>query len=313
MEFVPKKYHEFTSMLKEADAVNIVNDGVKHLIDTISNFDLFVDLKSRLNAYEVPLTSVEFEDAILPLITERDWVDSFMGRLLDRRQFTPLFVPQLKSLEEEYFNAIEVFTHPKATLILSVVDHTKIGAAAASETINIMSFTTYLYFIHAKGASIAFYDAVPGATCNKQVIELEDGMLIKVAGTKNSMKFLHAQEDIIVLGVNFFENDIKDCVKVNVEDAKITAKSSGDMLLQRAFMYSTVLRLMQKTDALSCMSGFLKHADPALRWHMMREMLALDLDYATPFLLDMASNDVSGQVKELAHKTVVKFSLNEMA
>lgn len=314
MEMIPKKYQKFSEMVSGVGPDDVVKQGERHLIDTISKNIFLSDLRTRFNAIGSEVTTAEFEKSFLPEISNRGWVDALISKLLDIKRITPLYFPGLKAIELDYFNAVEIFSHPKASIVLSVVDHTKIGEAFSDyDHINVMSFTTYLYFIKATAAKIYLYESDPGRTCSKAVIDAQTGMVVKVEGGRNSMKFMSAEEDLVVLGVNFFENNVKECSRISVKDASVVSKSSSDLAWQRIFMYSSLLRLMDRTDAISSLGMHLKHEDPSLRWHVMREILAMDSNLAAPLLENLAQNDPCPDVKRLASNAIEKFYLNEQS
>ena len=311
MNSTPKKYHEFCRTFQKDNSEHLIAQGRSHIVSTLTNNSQLSALRADLANHLLPNLTVEiFESTLLPRLADRGWIDQLMNQMLDRQCFDPIFFPDLRVIDSGYFNALEIFTHPKLSILLSLVDHAKIGDLHSdNECINIMSFTTYLYFIQASGAKIEFFEAELGSCCSRRIIDIKDGMLLKVAGAKNSMKFLSADNDLVVLGVSFFETDAKECFKINASDAQIVSKSSSDMPAQRAFMYSSILALLGEDRAIDAMKKYLKHADPELRWHIMREILALDADRASPLLHELATSDPSVRVRQIAKATIDKFNL----
>jgi LmbE family N-acetylglucosaminyl deacetylase len=67
--------------------------------------------------------------------------------------------------------------------------------------------------------------------------------------------------------------------------------SATDDIASRIQMITTLLRKLGCDAALPVMAGLLDHQDFFVRWHVMKEMLGLDVETSLPHLRRMAARD----------------------
>lgn len=313
MTDVPRKYADYSTAVHQLDQQEMLGRGKDHIIRTLTGNSVLGALRSRFAEDAAALHEMSeerFEREVLPGLSSREWIEELIERLMDREQLSLLFPPGLKAVDAEYFNALEVFSNAKLSVLLSRVDRSKLDLQQGADArINVTSFTTYLYFVRSGEARIKLFEAEPGVSCRATEMTVSDGQLLKICGGRNSMKFLEARSDPLVLGINFFDGSSRQIYRIDSDTGALHSRSTSDMYAQRAFMYSSLLRLLDREDAVGALGGLLEHHDEELRWHAMREMLALDADQATPHLCRLAEHDRSARVRAIASGTLRKLGL----
>ena len=87
--------------------------------------------------------------------------------------------------------------------------------------------------------------------------------------------------------------------------------SSADEASSRLQMMVSMLRVMERKDALPVIAQALDSPHFFTRWHIMRELLALDAEAALPPLRRMAAEDPHPEVRAAARQTLDLFFSDE--
>jgi hypothetical protein len=81
----------------------------------------------------------------------------------------------------------------------------------------------------------------------------------------------------------------------------------ADEASSRLELMVSLLRLLDRTDAAPSIAALLDEPHFFTRWHVMRELLALDADLAFPHLERMAASDPHPDVRARARETLDLF------
>lgn len=292
----------------------VSNANQKHLIATLSNDPLLVELRGYLDGSQ-SVDESDLENRFIDRLSRPKWIEGLLDNIASPDFDVLELVPQLRAYEDNYFNVLEIFWHSKISIFLSIVDARKAEMFSAPDpNFNVMGFTTYLCFLKGGPATIRVFD-VEGRHPTTQDREVRAGDMIPVRGGRNSMKFLSCKSDLAVLAINVLTTESHDVLRYSAADGKIVKRSTNDAEAQRFFLYSTVLRKMERSDAVNVLVRLLEHNEPTLRWHVMRELLAIDATAAAPHLSKMASSDIDEAVRTTAQMTLERhrsalFSIN---
>jgi len=300
---VPLRYQSLDFMRDLARGASVAEDNQAHLVSTMSQDSLLVELRNYLDTNELS-EGPDFEARFINRLTDMNWIRSLLDRILSPNFDLLHLAPQLKAHEESYFNVLEIFWHSKLNMFLSIVNAERAEAFSAPDpNFNVMGFTTYLCFLEGGPATVKVFDVGNGKlTVEDRVVG--PGDVIPVRGAQNSMKFMSCKKDLAVLAINSLSTRTHDVLRYSVADGKMIRRSTNDVEAQRFFLYSTVLRLMERTDATEAFAKLLQHDEPTLRWHVMRELLALDALAARPHLEHMAISDPDPVVRKTASDTL---------
>lgn len=126
-------------------------------------------------------------------------------------------------------------------------------------------------------------------------------------GAFEEFEFLEADGPMLLLLTHRLSGPAPVALEYDVDTRKVIATTAVSQEPTRLQMLSTVLRLFEREDAFEAVQGLLSYPQHFVRWHGMREMLALDAERALPRLLEMAEADAQPSVRRAARTTIETF------
>jgi hypothetical protein len=260
-------------------------------------------------------------------IDRTDDVDALMGELLSSSGGDPFFRPPFQPMSSDIHNAFLLYHHPDLSIALGATGVDMLAAKKAgprgATSIGFTGVTTLFRYLRAGGATISFWEAPPitalfdaAQAGNARLVDrrrIEDGEEIVIDGRHQSFIIDHATSDMI-----FFQALVRvDAAPVAVEyDSRTLAfigASSTDETSSRVQMMVSLLRTMDREDAVPLIVEALDSPHFYTRWHIMRELLALDAEAALPHLRRMAESDPHPEVRAAAAQTLALFFADEPA
>lgn len=233
----------------------------------------------------------------------------------------PFFRPPFHPIRSELQDSLLLCFHRDLFISLGV---TRVSQLAAKKTgrrggasINFSGFPTVLRFVRSGGATLSFWEApqitdgfvaARAAKCRRVGRRrIEDGEEIFIDGRYQSFVIEHAASDIV-----FFQAVARaGCAPVVVEYDSDTLEcigaSSTDEASSRLQMMVSLVRAMGRDDALPILEEALASPQFYTRWHIMREMLAMDAQAALPALRRMAADDPHSDVRAAAEQALRLF------
>ena len=250
-----------------------------------------------------------------------DEVDAMMRELIAASRADPFFRPPFHPLVNEVHNSLLLYHHPELSISLGV---TGVDMLAAKKTgrkgpasINFTGYSTLLRFLEAGGATLSFWEApeigddfaaTDAGPCRlTSCRRIEDGEEIVIDGRRQSFVIEHAETNIL-----FFQAVARaGCAPVGVEydsdSLRFIGASSTDEASSRLQMMVSLLRALGREDAFPLFQEALEAPQFYTRWHIMREMLAMDADAALPSLQRMAAADPHPDIRAAARQTLDMF------
>lgn len=274
---------------------------------------------------ELEALPVKSADAILDIarrfIARIDEVEQLMTGLIAGCRQDPFFRPPYHPVSVDTHSALLLFNHPDLTITLGVTGADNIAARKIENggrgSIGFTGVVNLFHFVKAGGATISFWEApvagpdfLASEAGECRFVErrvIEDGETIIVDGRHQSFVFEHASSDLV-----YFHALVRaEAAPVSVEydsgtHAFLGASSTNDAS-SRIQMMVSLLGAMERDDALPLMEQALNNRQFYTRWHIMREMLALDAEAALPALRAMAAGDPHAEVRAAAQQTLELF------
>jgi hypothetical protein len=254
-------------------------------------------------------------------------LDALMGELLASAAGDPFFRPPFQPMSSDIHNAFLLYHNPDLSIALGATGVDMLAAKKAgprgATSIGFTGVTTLFRYLRAGGATISFWEAPPitdlfdssnaGTARLVERRRIEDGEEIVVDGRHQSFIIDHATSDMI-----FFQALVRvDAAPVAAEyDSKTLSfigASSTDETSSRVQMMVSLLRTMEREDAVPLFIAALDSPHFYARWHIMRELLALDAAAALPHLRRMAASDPHPEVRAAARQTLELFFADEPA
>lgn len=134
-----------------------------------------------------------------------------------------------------------------------------------------------------------------------------------VDGSRESFVVEHAEADIVYLQATIQTGAAPLTVEYDSQTLAFVNASSTDEASSRVQMMVTLLRAMDRADAVPVLRQLLNSPHFYVRWHIMREMLALDAEAALPDLRRLAATDPHPEVRAAARQTLELFFDDEPA
>ena len=237
----------------------------------------------------------------------------------------PFFRPPIYPLSSEIHTGLLLFNNPLLSIALGVtgVDQlaAKKQAGGGKGSIGFSGQLTKFRYLKAGGATLSFWEAPP-LTANFVASEagqarctgerhIADGEEIVVDGRFQSFVVEHARQDMLYFQAAVRVGSAPVTAEYDRETLAFVGASSTDEASSRIQMMVSLLRTMAREDALPLMAEALASPQFYTRWHVMREMLALDAEAALPSLRRLAESDPHPEVRGAARQTLRLFFEDE--
>ena len=120
-------------------------------------------------------------------------------------------------------------------------------------------------------------------------------------------EFLAADGPVLLVQSQMLTGPMPVSLEYDVDTLKLLKAAAVSPEPTRLQMLSTITRLFDRQDGFETVSALLEYPQHFVRWHAMRELLALDSERALPLLLAMMESDPQPSVRRAAQATVATF------
>jgi HEAT repeats len=254
-------------------------------------------------------------------------MDALMDDVLSSSAGDPFFRPPFHPLSSDIHNGLLLFHNPDLSLALGVTSVDMLAAKAAepggASSINFSGITTLFRYLKAGDATISFWEAPPitgdfvAAEAGKARFvdrrRISDGDEVLIDGRYQSFHIEHAAGDMLYFQAMVRPGAAPLAAEYDSKTLAFIGASSTDEVSSRVQMMVSLLRTMERDDALPLIVEALESPHFYTRWHIMRELLAMDADAALPHLRRMAAADPHPEVRATAAQTLQLFFADEDA
>lgn len=250
-----------------------------------------------------------------------DELGPIVADMIGQAAADPFFRPPLRTASSDIRSGLVLFDHPSLSVLLAV---TPVDALAAKKSgrkgrasIAFSGQRSVFKFVRSGGAILSIWECDPigvdfteGRSGRCRMVErrpIFDGETLEMNGRCRSFAIEHATADIVYLQAVTALDAAPLSVEYDSETLAFAGASSADETSSRSQMMLSLLRLLDRTDAVPL---FLEAARSPIfhaRWHAMRELLALDAEAALPALREMAESDPHPEVQAAASATLNAF------
>ena len=260
-------------------------------------------------------------------IDRTDDIDALMGELIATSRIDPFFGPPLPPIIAEIHSSLLLYHHPDLLIGLGVSGVDDLAAKKSNRrgpaSVNFTGYVILLRFIDAGGATLSFWEAprigedfVAAAAGPCRMVgrrRIEDGEEVVIDGRYQSFVIDHAERDIVYYQAEARAQCAPICAEYDSDTLSFIGASSTDEAASRVQMMVSLLRAMDRDDAFPLFEKALDGWPFYARWHIMREMLAMDADAALPSLRRMAAQDPHPDIRNAARQTLDLFFVEEEA
>lgn len=288
---------------------------------------LMTQLERRLSELAEPSTEAILAEADR-FIDQTEAFEELFADMIAGCRADPFFRPPLYPLSGDIHTGLLLFHNHLLSIALSVTSVDELAAKKAAHggkgSIAFSGLPTKFRYLKGGGATLSFWEApeigpnfVASEAGQARFVEiraLNDGDEILIDGRRQSFVIEHARSDMV-----FFQAMVRGggaapiTAEYDRETLAFVSASSTDEASSRIQMMTSLLRTMDRQDALPLMERELESPQFYTRWHVMREMLALDAEAALPALKRMAAADPHPEVRATAEQTLRLFFADEAA
>ncbi|HVQ07581.1 MAG TPA: HEAT repeat domain-containing protein [Allosphingosinicella sp.] len=258
-------------------------------------------------------------------IDNEDDIASFMSQLIAANRADPFFRPPFVPTSSDIHSGLLLFHNPDLSIALAASGVDMLAAKKAgprgSTSIGFSGVVTLFRYLRAGGATMSFWEA-PTITGDFLATRagkcrfvgrrrIEDGEDILLDGRYQSFVVEHAESDMLCFQALVRREAAPLAAEYDSKTLSFVGASSTDEASSRVQMMISMLRVMGRGDALPLIVEALDSPHFYTRWHIMRELLAMDAEAALPLLRRMAAHDPHPEVRAAACQTFDMFFADE--
>jgi hypothetical protein len=247
--------------------------------------------------------------------------------LLSSSAKDPFFRPPFHPMSSDIHTGLLLYHNQDLSIALGITGVDMLAAKKAgprgATSIGFTGVTTLFRYVKAGDATISFWEAEPltpdfvAAEAGKaRLVErrkIRDGDEILIDGRRQSFIIEHATSDMLYFQAVIRPDAAPLAAEYDSKTLSFIGVSSTDEISSRIQMMVSLLRTMERDDALPHIVEALDSPHFYTRWHIMRELLAMDADAALPPLRRMAAEDPHPEVRAAAQQTLSLFFDDEEA
>lgn len=257
-------------------------------------------------------------EAVRKFLDRPEALAALMDDAITCARADPFFRPPLRLITSDIYSGMVLFHHPDLMLTLGTVPIDAIAAAKTADRGATAVFFggqwTVLHFVKAGGATLSFWETDPvgvdfmASECgNCRLVgrrRVVDGETIVLDGRSQSFVFDHAERDMVIVQGLIGPEAGPLTIGFDSRTLSFAGASSASEESSRTQMLVSLLRMMERADAVPLFEASLQSPYFYTRWHVMREFLALDAEAALPSLKAMAAADPHPELRTVAAQTL---------
>jgi hypothetical protein len=253
-------------------------------------------------------------------------IEGMIQEMIAAASADPFFRPPFLFVNSDINVGLILYSEPRVTISLGVASADALAAKKSGvrgpKSIIFTGLLSSFHWLRSGGATISLWEA-PAAEANFVADpdlscrsvgrrKLEDGDHFTMDGSRQSFVIEHATSDMICLQATVHDGSPL-LVEYDSKTLRFVGASSADEASSRLELMVSLLRLLDRADAAPTIAALLDEPHFFTRWHVMRELLALDADLARPHLERMAESDPHPDVRARAKETLDLFFREEEA
>lgn len=295
-------------------------DAVEESARAWSRHPLLGKLDAELQALADP-TPEQVIAAARRFMDKEDEIAAMLQAMMAACAADPFYRPPFHPLSSEIHYGILLFHNPLLSIALGVTGADMLAAKKAgprgATSVGFTGQVSLYRYVMAGGATVSLWEApeitdtfVSSAAGQCRITgrrKLEDGDELLVDGRRESFIIEHASGEMVYFQAVVQAGAAPITAEYDSKSMALIGASSTDEASSRVQMMVSLLRTMEREDALPLIVEALGSPHFYTRWHIMRELLAMDADAAEAPLRRMAESDPHPEVRATAAKTLAMF------
>ncbi len=287
---------------------------------------LMTELERELTLME-PKSPAAILDAARRYIDRIGDHESLMADLIASSRADPFFRPPFHPVSSDIHTGLLMFHNQHLSIALGVTGVDLLAAKKSgprgATSIGFTGLLTSFRYLKAGNATLSFWEAPPIAdnfvtaeAGRARFVErrrIEDGEEVVIDGRYQSFVIEHADSDMLYFQALVRSGGAPLATEYDSKSLTCISASSTDEAASRVQMMVSLLRTMERDDAVPLVIEALNSPHFYTRWHIMRELLAMDAEAAHPHLRRMAESDPHPEVRAAANQTLQLFFADEEA
>ena len=313
--------------LADRDAQQRSRDAVDAVSRIWGNHPLMTHLEARLAALPQPPDAASVLDAARAFLDREDDIAALLAAMIRGSRADPFFRPPLLPVSSDAQAGLLLFHHRDLSISLGLAGvemlATKKMSAQGASSITFTGTTGLFRFVKAGDATLSFWEApslghdfVAARAGKCRLVErrkVRDGEELVLDGRSQSFVMEHATSDVLYFHAAVRPEAAPLSAEYDSRTLAFVGASSTDEEASRIQMMVSMLRTMEREDAVPLIEAALASPHFYTRWHVMRELLALDAEAAHPHLARMADADPHPEVRAAARQTLDLFFADDDA
>ncbi len=248
---------------------------------------------------------------VRPLLADASWLAGAVAALVAEAARDPWFEPPLAPVRSDVQAGLTLYAGRHAAIGLGVGALDRLAAKKRSGgggSIGFPGCATMLRALDGGGATLSLWrggwrDGEMAAVCEPAGrMRLRDGELFELDA---GISFLveHARRDMVLLHATIFADTAPTSCEYDRATLTLRATGAASERASRTQMLTSLLGAIGRDDA-PAFEAASRAPQAHVRWHAMREWLALDADAAAARLAEIAATDPDAELRALAAETM---------
>lgn len=258
----------------------------------------------------------------------RERVAAILRRERENFEASPVYVSNFAPLEGKFYSGFAVYQSQAVVTMLLAVDPWRLAerkrrSADDKRTITFSGTWAHLKVVSGEAVEIARWRAEdvddhrdlkndPPRAERVGLHRLRAGEEMSF-GPDEEYEFVSVDSTMVLLLSHRLSGPAPLSTEFDARTGALVATAAVSQEPTRLQMLSTILRLFGRQDAVEDIRILLEDERHFVRWHGMRELLALDAEGTLPDLLRMADEDPQPSVRRAAMQTLETFFPDQLA
>ena len=158
-------------------------------------------------------------------------------------------------------------------------------------------------FLSAPDAELQLFTLVDDTASAQQPQAVTAGDIIDLANDREALRFSRLSGDVLMLRLLVRDPEASVAVECDAVTGKVLRRRQAQSHEGRTQMMVSLLRSLGRADAVSVIAEAISAWPPHLRWHGVREAIAMDSIAGAALLARLARSDPDAALRALASST----------
>lgn len=249
-------------------------------------------------------------DAARPLLEETAWIAEGLAELARLARADPLFEPPLRPIATARQKGLQLFHHPLLSISVLTLEG---DAGPGPSRIGFPGHASLVRFLRGRGGRIDLwrlesddggFSAAGAGRCRPAgSIAIDEAAILAFDGARETWTLAATERDPVIVQATARIGAAPLRREYEAAGGALLEASATDAAAVRMQLMASLLRTMGRADAASALADVAREGPFHMRWHIARELAALDRAAALPLLEAMALADPHPEVRAAAART----------